>query len=325
MPEDKQEKLIDVGEKEGADIELEQKEAVTEIETPVASSKKQEVVETTEKKEETSDEKQEVKKDELDDYSKDVQKRIAKLTKKFRDAERERDDAVKFARSVKEENEKLAKKFSNLETYSLKERESKIKSTLEGLKAKLTIARSENQTAEEVEIQKEIAKLGYEEARIAELKQASESYQEPKKSIENFKIPVSAEMRPDPAIEQRMIVGDSRAESWGSKNKWFGTDRPMTYVALDIHNKLVNEEGYDPNTDEYYAEIDKRIRLDFPHKFVKNEATESTKPVQTVASAKRSTKPGRKTVRLTPSQVAIAKKLGVPLEEYAKQLTAKEV
>ena len=119
---------------------------------------------------------------------------------------------------------------------------------------------------------------------------------------------------------------DPKAEAWGSKNKWFGSDSAMTYTAFDIHKKLVDEEGYDPQTDEYYAEIDKRIRLEFPHKFVNNATTESTKPVQVVASAKRSTKPGRKTVRLTPSQVAIAKKLGVPLEEYAKQLNiTKEV
>jgi phage I-like protein len=110
------------------------------------------------------------------------------------------------------------------------------------------------------------------------------------------------------------------------KNRWFGSDKAMTYTAFDIHKTLVDEEGYDVQSEEYYAEIDKRIRLEFPHKFDKNATTESTKPVQTVASAKRSTKPGRKTVRLTPSQVAIAKKLGVPLEEYAKQLNiTKEV
>jgi GH15 family glucan-1,4-alpha-glucosidase len=114
---------------------------------------------------------------------------------------------------------------------------------------------------------------------------------------------------------------DPKAEAWGAKNRWFGSDTAMTYTAFDIHKKLVEAEGYDPQSDEYYAEIDKRIRLEFPHKFGNNSNTtaESTKPVQTVASATRSTKPGRKTVRLTPSEVAIAKKLGVSLEDYAKQ------
>ena len=113
---------------------------------------------------------------------------------------------------------------------------------------------------------------------------------------------------------------DPKAESWGAKNKWFGTDTAMTYTAFDIHNKL-EAEGYDPQSDEYYAEIDKRIRLEFPHKFdtVTDTTAESTKPVQTVAAATRSTKTGRRTISLTPSEVAIAKKLGVSLEDYAKQ------
>ena len=125
---------------------------------------------------------------------------------------------------------------------------------------------------------------------------------------------------------QRPEIPDSKAESWGAKNRWFGSDSAMTYTAFDIHKKLVDVEGYDPASDEYYVEIDKRIRLEFPHKFDKIATTETTRPTQQVASAKRSVKPGRKTVRLTPSQVAIAKKLGVPLEEYAKQLNiTKEV
>jgi hypothetical protein len=110
------------------------------------------------------------------------------------------------------------------------------------------------------------------------------------------------------------------AEAWASKNAWFGKDRAMTYTAFEIHKDLVEKEGYDSNSDEYYAEIDKRIRVDFPHKFATSNNKQSTDPVQTVASAKRSVRPGRKTVKLTSSQVAIAKKLGVPLEEYAKQV-----
>ena len=120
-------------------------------------------------------------------------------------------------------------------------------------------------------------------------------------------------------IEQSEPAPDPRAEEWASRNTWFGQDRAMTYTAFEIHKDLVNE-GFDPKSDEYYAEVDKRIKVDFPHKFGNTSEKQSTTPVQTVASAQRSVKPGRKTVSLTSSQVAIAKKLGVPLEEYAKQL-----
>ena len=132
-----------------------------------------------------------------------------------------------------------------------------------------------------------------------------------------------AEKKPEPTLGRQMpakSAPDPKAESWSENNPWFGQDTAMTYTAFDLHKKLVEAEGFDPSSDEYYKEIDKRIRLEFPHKFDKKEVTESTKPPQTVASAKRSGKTGRKTVRLTPSQVTIAKKLGVPLEEYAKQL-----
>ena len=321
MPEDKQEKLVDVGEREGADIELESKEEAIEIEAPAASSEKQDSKEAKEPKEvkesvkeEASDKKQEVKKDELEDYSKDVQRRIAKLTKKWRDAEREREEALRYIDVIKGEKESVLKKYSALEGASVKEREARISSGLLAAKAKLAEARNAQDLNAEVEAQKEIARLGYEEARLSEAKIAAESM--PKtESKPNINLSRSTEQnfRPDP-----------KAEEWAARNTWFGNDTAMTYTAFDIHKKIM-DDGYDPQTDEYYAEIDRRMRLDFPHKFDKNETTESTKPVQQVASAKRSTKPGRKTVRLTPSQVAIAKRLGVPLEEYAKQLTAKEV
>ncbi len=126
-------------------------------------------------------------------------------------------------------------------------------------------------------------------------------------------------------LKQAAQQMDPKAEEWASKNTWFGTDSAMTYTAFDIHKKLTEEEGYDPSSEEYYQEVDKRIRLEFPHKFGTTENTTQEKPSQTVASAKRPGMVGRrKTVKLTPSQVAIAKRLGVPLEEYAKQLVAKE-
>ena len=162
----------------------------------------------------------------------------------------------------------------------------------------------------EVTAQKEIARLGYEEARLEEQKNTTSK-------AELMERPVN--ITPSRRTEQTREP-DPKAQEWAQRNTWFGKDSAMTYTAFDIHKKLVDEEDFNPESDEYYAEVDKRIRLEFPHKFDTNEERETTKPVRTVASARRSVKPGRKTVSLTPSQVAIAKKLGVPLEEYAKQL-----
>jgi len=257
---------------------------------------------------EASDEKDK-KKEELEDYSQGVQRRIAKLTKKWREAERQRDEALSFAQLQKKRVEDLNKKYSTLESTSVKDRQEKIASLLDAQKAKLAQAREAQDTNMEVEISKEIARLGYEEARLNELSKTDEMQSETTQETANY-IPQ----------EPQAPVIDPKAEAWAAKNAWFGKDKAMTYTAYDLHKTLVDDEGYDPKSDEYYAEIDKRIKLEFPHKFDKKESTESTRPVQTVASATRSTKTSRKTVRLTPSQVAIAKKLGVPLEEYAKQL-----
>ena len=326
MPENKNQKTVDI-DTSGPEVDVEFNEDSTPVqEFEVKEETVREVVKeepssstpvTKVEKQEASDEKTETKKDELEDYSEGVQRRIAKLTKKMREAERQREEAVRYAQTVKAEKELLTKRFSSLETSSLKDKESKIVSAFEAAKAKLGLAREAGDIAIEIEAQREIAKLGYEEARLQEMKDlaAREPIKQPL-TISDVSVPK----------QDTPIVGSVKAESWGSKNKWFGSDKPMTYTAFDIHRQLVDDEGYDAESDEYYAEIDKRIRLEFPHKFDKNATTESTKPVQVVASAKRSTKPGRKTVRLTPSQVAIAKKLGVPLEEYAKQLNiTKEV
>jgi len=262
---------------------------------------------------EASSEEQEAQKDakdvELENYSKDVQRRIAKLTGKWREAQRQRDEAIAFAKLQKEQRESLQKKYSSVEQAGVKDREERIKSGLLAAQTKLAQARANDDVVAEVEAQKEIARLGYEEARLQEAKSLAETVVSKEEEIPVLQQQPVSQPRPDP-----------KAEAWGAKNRWFGSDTAMTYTAFDIHNKL-EAEGYDPQSDEYYAEIDKRIRLEFPHKFGNNSNTtaESTKPVQTVASATRSTKPGRKTVRLTPSEVAIAKKLGVSLEDYAKQ------
>ena len=300
----------------GADIELPEEKSEAEIETKEDASSAPQAEEPKEEKAEASDEKQEAKKeqkDELQDYSKDVQRRIAKLTKKWREAERQKDEALNFAKIQKEAKESLQKKYSSVEQAGVRDREERIKAGMQAAAAKLSAAREQQDFAAEVEAQKEIARLGYEEARLVESKQMAE---------EAAKVAPKEQELPR-ITPQQTEQADPKAESWGAKNRWFGTDTAMTYTAFDLHRKLTEEEGYDPSSDEYYAEIDKRIRLEFPHKFDTNsdKVQNSTKPTQIVASAKRSVNnPGRKTVRLTPSQVAIAKKLGVPLEEYAKQL-----
>jgi len=329
MPEDKNAKTVDIDTSgPEVDVELEdtsnpesevietvEQEAAPKAEKPSDAKVATESQAASTSPQDASDENK-PQKDELEDYSKDVQRRIAKLTKKWREAERQKDEALKYAEVVKNEKEATLKRYSVLEGASVKDREARIVSGLQAAKAKLSEARINQDMNAEVDAQRDIARLGYEEARLMEAKSALESV--PKQQTQpniNLNRSVEQEVRPDP-----------KAESWGSKNKWFGSDSAMTYTAFDIHKKLVDDEGYDPASDEYYVEIDKRIRLEFPHKFDKIATTETTRPTQVVASAKRSVKPGRKTVRLTPSQVAIAKKLGVPLEEYAKQLNiTKEV
>ena len=306
----------------GADVELEEKKPEGEVETVETkeedSSPAPQAEEPREEKAEGSDAqpeaKPEEKKEELETYSKDVQRRIAKLTKKWREAERQKDEALSFARNQKDQKEKLQKKYSRVEQAGVKDREQRITSGLQAAAAKLAAAKEAGDLAAEVEANKEIARLGYEEARLNEAKAAYEDMA--KTDPKEMEIP-----RVTP---QQTAQPDPKAEAWGAKNKWFGTDTAMTYTAFDLHKKLVDEEGFDPASDEYYSEIDKRIRLEFPNKFdnTSDKVQENTtKPTQIVASAKRSVnKSGRKTVRLTPSQVAIAKKLGVPLEEYAKQI-----
>ena len=324
IEEKKKDPMVDVGEIDGADVELESKEN-TETEA-VASAEKEEPIKVEEapKEEKTVEAKKEDTKEiekEAEEYSEGVQRRIAKLTKKWREAERQKEEALRYAQIIKSEKENMSKKFSALETTSVKDREAKIAAALEAAKSKLGLAREAGDISAEIEISKEIAKLGYEEARLSELKSQADLL--PKEQAQIKDIPV---MQQQASAVPENIPTDSKAEKWAANNRWFGTDKAMTYTAFDIHRQIVDEEGYDPKSDEYYAEIDKRIRLEFPHKFGTNNPTESARPVQTVASSKRSTKPGRKTVRLTPSQVAIAKKLGVPLEEYAKQLNiTKEV
>ena len=315
MPEEKKTVDIDTSGPD-VDINLPEEKDPKEVEVKQETSDKE--PETSDKEQETKveekpvEEKQETKvdekKEELEQYSEGVQKRIAKLTKKWREAERQKEAALDYAKGVQYEHSQLKTRFSKLEPNYVKALESRVTSGMEAAKAKLAQAREAGDINAEVEAQKDIAKLGYEETRLAALKDRQS--QEKEKPVRTPSLDQAvAPQKPDP-----------KAEAWAEKNDWFGKDSAMTYTAFDYHKKLTEQEGFDPNSDEYYAEIDKRMKLDFPHKFANNRSQESTKPTQTVASAKRSVNSSRKTVRLTSSQVAIAKKLGVPLEEYAKQL-----
>jgi hypothetical protein len=338
MPEDKKkDPLVDVGETEGADVELESKQeevshevaedGIKSLDTS-AQSNEQPVVQDSKPETEIKDQGTDTEaKKELEDYSEGVKKRIAKLTKKMREAERQREAAIEYARKIQGEKETLAGRLTKLDTGYVNEMENRIKSSMEAAAAKLAQARTDGDLKAEIAAQTEIAKLGYEDARLSEIKskQALETKVDNAKPVQDY----VDRLREQPIQQEQPINPDPKAQGWAQKNTWFGQDSAMTYTAFDLHKKLVEEEGYDPQSDEYYAEIDKRIRLEFPHKFATNTAqtTNTSKPTQTVASASRAggKSSGRKTVRLTPSQVAIAKKLGVPLEEYAKQLTTKEV
>ena len=311
--EENKQDLVDI-DTSGPDVDVqleEPKEEKVEVEETKVEEVKEEpkVEEKVEEKVEASDEKQEPKKEEeLEQYSEGVKKRIAKLTKKWREAERQREAALEFAKGGQTELDKLKEKLAKLEPGYVNAMEGKLKTGLEAAKAQLLRAREAGDINAEVEAQKEIARIGVEESKVSTLKSR---YQQQAKEI-------VAPKSLDQAIQAP--IADPKAEEWAEKNPWFGQDSAMTYTAFDLHDKLTKEEGFDPKTDEYYAEVDRRMRLDFPHKFDKTETKETTKPTQTVASATRSVKPSRNTVRLTSSQVAIAKKLGVPLEEYAKQL-----
>ena len=286
------------------DIEETKDESVIETEAPEQETVKEETV-----KEETKSD------SELEDYSKGVQARIAKLTRKMREAERREQAAVEYAKAVEQKRLTLEKKFEKTDSDYIKKFESTISSGLEAAQKELAAAIESGDATAQVDANKRIATLAFENAKLEAAKEGRETVQA-EKPVQTLSQggDVNIPQTDDP------INPDPRAEAWASKNTWFGSDRAMTYTAFEIHKDLTEKEGYDPSSDEYYAEVDKRIRVDFPHKFGTTENKQTAAPVQTVASANRSVKPGRKTVKLTSSQVAIAKKLGVPLEEYAKQL-----
>ena len=289
------------------DIEETKDESVVETGTP-----EQETDKTYENERETKlDEKK--SDSELEDYSKGVQSRIAKLTRKMREAERREKAALDYAKAVEAKRKTVETKFSKVNEDYVKQFENRVKSGMDSAQKELTSAIENSDAAAQIEAQKKIAALSIDEARLNALKDQQTVTEEPAPKL------TDAEKLPE-TTPKDLPAPDPRAEDWASRNAWFGKDRPMTFTAFEIHKDLVEREGFDPQSDEYYAEVDKRIRLEFPNKFGKREVT-TEKPSQNVASVKRSAvRQGKQTVRLTSSQVAIAKKLGVPLEEYAKQL-----
>jgi len=248
----------------------------------------------------------------LEEYSESVNKRIAKLTKKWREAERQKDAAVQYAQGVEQKRKQWESRYAKLDSTYLKDSETRIKSQLDAVKGKLAAAIEGGDTAKQVEAQAELSALTGDAKNIESEKVKRLHYEKDPRT------PAYGGGAPEKTPTLPQV--DEQAEEWATKNSWFGKDRAMTFTAFEIHKDLVEKEGFDPKSNEYYAEIDKRIKVDFPHKFDKKEGTTAKPVTQTVASVKRSVKPGRKNVTLTSSQVQIARKLGVPLEEYAKQL-----
>jgi len=288
-----------------------------EVDVAVEEQKDESVIET---KEETSAPEQEtvkeIKKEQkeddskLEDYSKGVQSRIAKLTRKMREAERRESAAIEYAQAIENKRKLDQERFQKIDSDYTKKFEESVKSGMDMAQKQLAQAIEAGDASAQVEANKRIAELAFDNAKLQQRR--SVQAEKPVQLSDGGNLP-----RQTP---QSLPEADPEAEDWASRNRWFGTDRAMTFTAFEIHKDLVDKEGYDPKSDEYYQEIDKRIRVDFPHKFGNTESRQTTRPVQSVASANRSAKTGRKQMRLTSSQVAIAKKLGVPLEEYAKQL-----
>jgi hypothetical protein len=280
-------------EDENVDIEVEEEQAEgTEAEAPAQEA--------------ASD-------DEHEQYSEGVKKRIDRLTYKMREAERREQAAIDYAKNLKEENEKLTKNYSEAGAALVTEASGRVKSQLAEAKRALKLAYEEGDPDALADAQEMVAKLSVESDRVS--REENEWKKRQEAAVEEVETPA----QPQQTAQQPPQQPDPRAQKWAEDNTWFGKDEGTTFTAFAIHRKLIEEEGYNPQSEDYYAEIDSRMRKEFPHKF-EEEKSGQRRPAQTVAPANRNIKTGRKTVRLTQSQVAIAKKLGVPLEEYAKHV-----
>ena len=292
------------------DVTLEDTKEEAVIDTAPETTEQETITEVTTEEEKKEDDSK------LEEYSKGVQGRIAKLTRKMREAERKEAAAVQYAQAVEKQRQLDLSKLNAVNTEYTTKLEENVTSAMESAQNELRMAIESQDANLQVTANKKIATLALENANLQMRKKQPVEQGTPVQLSDGGRLP---EQTP-----RSLPEADPEAEDWAAKNRWFGQDRAMTFTAFEIHKDLVDKEGIDPKSTEYYTEIDKRIRVDFPHKFGNNETIATTKPVQSVASANRSVKSGRKQVRLTSSQVAIAKKLGVPLEEYAKQLKLTE-
>ena len=326
-----EEKTVDIGDEneEAQEIDLDAPAPEQSLEEEIHVEKAEDnsqSADASQESSEQSDVQDSKQKDELGEYSESVQKRIAKLTRKMREAERQKEEAIQYAQTLKQQADKVKGQYDKLGTNYAKELEQKVTAGMAAAKAELRAATEAQDIDRQVEAQKAIAQMAMEETRLTQLKnyQDQQLQKAPQTQEQTVQQPTNAVPTTQELYQAAQEI-DPKAQDWSAKNPWFGTDNAMTYTAFDIHRQLVEDEGFDPQSNEYYSEVDKRIRLEFPHKFANNKESTAEQPVQTVASAKRPAAKGRrKTVKLTPSQIAISKRLGVPLEEYAKQLAAKE-
>ena len=251
---------------------------------------------------------QEAKSDELEQYSESVQRRISKLTNRFREEERQRQAAIDYAEAVKKQNEELRARIDKLDQSYVGEFGNRVEADAAAAKEAYRKAYEGGDADGMFEAQQRISRIALEQARYEEAKRRNEQRQEqPAPSLEPAAPPQEQPQQPDP-----------KAEAWAQKNEWFGNDQTMTYAAFGIHRQLIEDEGFDPSSDEYYSELDKRVRTEFPHKFAETKRDTGPRVASAGSTASKSSSKGRRTVKLTPSQIAIAKRLNVPLEEYAK-------
>jgi len=246
--------------------------------------------------------------DELDEYSSGVKGRINNLTKRFREEERQKQSAVEYAENVRKENENLKKRIDSLDKGYQEQFESRVTNQITSAKDVLRQAHEVGDVDKIVDAQEALANLSVEKGTLRSIKAEKPEEAEVVQPAPAAAVPSAPPAQPDP-----------KAEAWAKSNNWFGQDEVMTYGAFGIHRRLVEEEGFDPQSDDYYAELDSRLKIEFPHKFdAKSKSTGGSRKVASAEASASRNRSGRKTVRLTPSQVAIAKRLNVPLEEYAK-------
>jgi len=248
--------------------------------------------------------------DDLSEYSDSVKKRISKLTSRFREEERQRQAAISYAESVKKQNEELKARLDKLDNNYVGEFDTRVTAQAQAAKEAYKKALESGDADALYDAQQNISRIAMEEANLKRLK-AEREEQAKKQETAQVQPQAQAQAQPKP---------DPRAEKWAQDNEWFGQDQTMTYAAFGIHKTLIEQEGFDPNTEEYYTELDNRIRSEFSHKFSDNRKTNAPRVASAGNTASRSGAKKSRTVKLTPSQIAIAKRLGVPLEEYAKHV-----